>query len=83
MRRGGYTIRVEPGKPNWERDTFTCFHCNAVVVVKPMCDPAEMGDLCHSCNRYICRNCAGKGCMPFLKKIDAEEKKAAAVKGWF
>ncbi len=72
---GGYTIRVEPGKQNYERDSFTCFHCQRVTFVEPFCEPAEAGGLCYVCNHHICKNCVGKECSPFLKQLEEMEAK--------
>lgn len=56
-----------------EVDTFTCFHCQHVVHVKPKMDPAEMGGLCKQCMKLVCPHCVGKGCTPFLKKLERME----------
>lgn len=71
---GGYSIIVDPAFNNpTEADTFTCRHCNTVVRVKPMCDPAEMGGRCTLCDKLICKHCVGKGCDPFEKKLERLE----------
>lgn len=76
MRRPqGYTLQTEPGKADIERDTFTCPHDNVVVFVQPFQDPSEMGGFCTLCNMHICRNCVGKPCVPFEKKIEAAERR--------
>ena len=31
---GGYLIIVDPERPTHEQDTFTCCHCNKIVLVK-------------------------------------------------
>ena len=66
---GGYSIITDPWAGTKEADTFTCQHCNKVVFVKPMCDPADMGGRCTCCNGLICQNCVGKGCDPMEKKL--------------
>jgi len=75
MRRpGGYLLSVDPdaGSP-FEADTFTCRHCQKIVLVKPMCDPADMGGRCTVCDGLICKNCVGKGCDPMEKKLQRLE----------
>ena len=66
---GGYTIITEPGKATREADFFTCRHCQRVIIVKPFCDPADMGGRCTCCNGLICPNCVGKDCDHIEKKL--------------
>lgn len=76
MRRpGGYAIWVDPTMPTKECDTFTCKHCNAVVVVEARCKPEEAGGYCRMCMAPVCPACADKPCTPFEKKLDAIERR--------
>lgn len=64
-----------------ERDVFKCAHCGFFVHVKPLCDPVDMGGRCTTCEDghgrgLICKNCVGKECTPFLRKIEAQEAAA-------
>jgi len=60
-----------------EVDTFSCAHCQLVVAVKPMCDPADMGGLCKSCMGLICSHCYDIGtCTPIMKKIEQDEDRS-------
>lgn len=52
-----------------EADTFTCSHCQKIVIVKPMCDPADMGGRCGMCDSLICQNCVGHECIPWEEKM--------------
>lgn len=87
---GGYTIitspddarvnldglrceEIHPGQN--EIDTFSCFHCNSVVHVKPRMDPADLGGLCKICFKLICPRCVGLGCSPFEKRLEQAERK--------
>lgn len=65
-----------------ETDTFTCYHCNHVVHVKPRMDPADLGGLCKSCMKLICPQCLNGGCTPFEKAIEALEKKQIALRSY-
>ncbi len=57
-----------------EHDTFSCQHCNHVVVVKPYCDAADAGGLCKQCMGLICGPCVDAGeCTPLLKRIEQME----------
>jgi len=68
----GYAIITDPNAPTVEFDTITCCHCNIVVRVYPA--PAPMvGGFCRMCMKYTCDACAGKGCTPFEKKLEAIE----------
>lgn len=74
MRRaGGYATISEPGKRIQEADTFTCIHCNSVVIVPPKASASDMGGWCMMCAKPVCKRCAGKGCSPFLKQIEKSE----------
>jgi len=76
MRRPqGYAVTVEPGRATIEQDTYTCGHCNALVFVKPMQDPSEMGGFCRMCMRHICAACADGRCEPFEKKLERMESR--------
>src|SRR5262245_13285430 len=57
-----------------EVDTFSCFHCNSVVYVRPKMDPADMGGLCKLCMKLICKYCYDKGnCDPLEEKLRRSE----------
>lgn len=75
MRRpGGFLIVSSHEGMDKECDTFTCGHCQRVVFVKPMCDPADAGGLCYACDRHICRQCVGLGkCEVIEKKLERWE----------
>jgi len=77
MRRPqGYSIVVEPDKPNAEQDTITCIHCNGIVFVDAGKDPSDLGGFCMMCHRNICATCAATGkCDPFEKKLERIEGK--------
>jgi len=75
----GYTIITGPDPGTGERDTFTCAHCNRVVVVKPMMRAEDMGGICHLCGdkhrpAFVCALCVGKSCDPFEEKLKRIEK---------
>lgn len=71
----GVMLISDPAAGLQEADTFTCFHCQYVTQVKPMSDPAAAGGFCRVCMKLICKNCVGKSCTPFEKKIQAMEEK--------
>lgn len=72
---GGYAFTFDPGGIRQEADSFTCSHCNHVVMVKPKCDPNDLGGMCRLCMKMICPACVDIGsCDPFEKKLDRYEK---------
>lgn len=73
---GGYLVISDPKHNVTEYDTFTCAHCNSVVIVKPKQDPSEMGGFCLACGKHICssKKCHAK-CAPFLKKLEIAENR--------
>lgn len=80
----GYAVIVDPDarRLTSERDIFTCAHCHRVVHVKPLCDPADMGGRCTHCEDgegrgLICAACVGKPCVPFFRRLEQEESRAA------
>jgi len=74
MRRpGGYFFTCDETGSERVQDTFTCAHCNRIVAVKPLADPANMGGRCYVCDKLICPLCLGKGCDPLEKKLERIE----------
>jgi hypothetical protein len=72
-RLGGYVVASGPAG-TVERDTFTCHHCNRVVVVAPGANAAACGGWCWLCSRLICGPCATRGnCDPWEKQMERME----------
>lgn len=73
---GGYLLVTGPdGKV--EHDTFTCAHCQRVVLVKVKAPASDCGGWCGRCAKCICPSCAAKpGCTPFEKKLERIEARA-------
>ena len=72
----GYATIIGPGKTK-EADTCTCAHCNRIWNMRAN-DPAfkpQLGGWCRLCSKPICPRCDGKGCMPFLKKLEMYERR--------
>jgi hypothetical protein len=76
---GGYALLTGPEQFK-ESDTFTCVHCNGIVFVTPLTNPADLGGWCGCCAKPICKKCTGKPCVPFLKKLDAMESRERMLK---
>jgi hypothetical protein len=82
MRRPqGYAIIMDPSMPQpIERDTFTCFHCNTIVLIEPPPAP-PVGGFCRLCMRDICTKCTDYGaCTPFEKKLEKMEARERLLK---
>ena len=74
LREGGYLVGHGPSGEITERSTFSCAHCNRIVIVKPKCDPADLGGLCKQCMKLICPGCHDRGnCDPLEKKLERAE----------
>jgi hypothetical protein len=72
----GYAIWTDPVTAPVERDTFTCAHCNRVVIVAPKTDPTDLGGFCRMCMQHLCGPCADLGtCTPFEQRLDAMERR--------
>ncbi len=82
FRPGGYAFSFEPDGIRQECDTFTCAHCNKVVLVKPKCSPDELGGVCRLCMKMVCPTCVDLGCRPFEKKLEMAEKKYRALRSY-
>jgi hypothetical protein len=84
-RPGGYLLITEADGSKRAADTFTCKHCNSIVVVPAKASPAESGGWCGRCAAPVCARCAGAGrCTPFEKKLELAESRArmlAAITG--
>ena len=58
-----------------ERDTFTCGHCNRVVIVEPFSSASDCGGFCRMCSTLICGACAVKECSPFEEMLERMERR--------
>lgn len=80
---GGYGQIFGDWRETEEHDTFTCFHCNKIVIVKVKCAPEDLGGLCKQCMKLICSACVNKGnCDPLEKKLEREEARYHALKSY-
>jgi hypothetical protein len=85
---GGCATWTEPGKKDKVRDTTTCGHCQFIIVIEPTPWGASSGPVttvgvrtrevpfCRQCSRFICPRCDGKGCTPFMRKVEAREARS-------
>ena len=78
---GGYRIITEPGKADIENDTFTCAHCNGIVLVPAGTASITVGSTCLACMKHICEACTVQmdrtlKCVPFEKRLERIENKA-------
>ena len=71
---GGYVLVVDPEAPDYEADTFTCSHCQRVVVVPVRASASDAGGWCSCCTKPICGPCADTGvCTPWEKMLEKME----------
>jgi hypothetical protein len=70
----GVNAALPVGTPrHFEADTYTCTHCQTVVVLNPL--RVRERYKCNGCNHHICDPCAaervaGKGCKTFEQVVD-------------
>jgi hypothetical protein len=72
FRAGGYLTITGPDNPK-ERDTYTCCHCNKIVVVKP--GSGKTRGFCFMCKKPHCGAKTCYACIPFEAKLEAMEGK--------
>ena len=83
FKSGGYAFSFDPIGVRQECDTFTCFHCNQVVHVKPKCNPDDLGGMCRLCMKMICPVCVNLGaCDPTEKKLERAEARDRALRSY-
>lgn len=76
--KGTYVCFEPTGKPVMVTsdqhgiDTWTCVHCNHVVHAPPLRKDTDYF-FCRMCMARICDHCADHPCMPFMKKVEAQE----------
>jgi hypothetical protein len=70
----GYNLVTQPFCQPIEHDTFQCAHCNKTVFI----DRKEPSPWCSCCDRQWCGQAKCRECVPFMKKIEAEEAEARA-----
>lgn len=81
---GGYLSGTAPeGVVVAEHDTFTCAHCNRVVMVRPKERPEDIGGFCGGCSGLICGPCADDpGCTPIEKRLEAWERRTDTLRSY-
>jgi hypothetical protein len=94
---GGYAVITSPeqARVNFDKfrcdeisagitevDTFTCFHCAKVMHVKTKAPMDDVGSMCRNCMKMVCPRCASGPCVPFLKKLELEEKRFQALRSY-
>lgn len=66
---GGYVV-IDGENGRREADTFTCGHCNKVVIVPVKASVDELGGLCRCCDSLICPDCVKDGrCIPLEARL--------------
>lgn len=53
--------------------SFTCCHCNTVVIVPPRAPADDCGGFCLRCMKPTCKPCASLGCTPFERQLEQYE----------
>jgi predicted transcriptional regulator len=50
--------------------------------VKTKAPMDEVGSMCRNCMKMVCPRCASGPCVPFLKKLELEEKRFQALRSY-
>lgn len=74
LRPGGYLLITDPERPTVERDTYTCCHCNRIVVVRP--GSGTKRGWCFRCDAAHCGGFRCWTCVPFERRMEAMENRA-------
>jgi hypothetical protein len=71
---GAQEIELLDSGGKFTLQTFTCAHCNRVIVIPPKAKPDEMGGFCRMEMKPVCIPCEKKGeCTPFERKLEEME----------
>lgn len=81
MRRPQGYLEITGNGPTIPRDTFSCVHCNRIVVLQLPGNPiigagasVDLGGFCLKCMKNLCGPCADLGvCVPFEKRLQQQE----------
>ena len=65
-----------------ENETFTCKHCQRIVVVPHKADPSQLGGVCYSCDALVCPQCYGRDCDHFANKLARAEAHHEALRSY-
>ena len=72
LRSGGYLITTGPTGV-FEADTFTCCHCNRIVIVKANASASDSGGWCCNCSKPICGAEPCMTCTPYERQMERAE----------
>lgn len=78
----GYATFLDRNGRVVENETFTCRHCQRIVVIPHKADPSQMGGHCSCCDALTCPDCAQKPCDHFEKKIERHEASYHALRSY-
>lgn len=92
---GGYALITSPvptqvhfdglrceaiGAGTTEIDCFSCRHCNRVIHVQTRSQGDEY--FCRGCMGRICPPCADHPCIPFMRKVEAQEERDRRLRAY-
>jgi hypothetical protein len=70
---GGYVTIVDSSASLYEQDTFTCIHCNGIVLVKPGLTITDFA-WCRKCMKPVCEKerCQTR-CLTWDRRMEISE----------
>lgn len=75
-RQRTYGLEIRAYGSNLEVDGIQCWHCSSYEESTGRDSIAR----CTCCDKFICHECIGKGCMPLEQRLDAWERYNAGLK---
>ncbi len=83
MQRPGGQVTIVCDGGTREADTYSCGHCQRVVVVPAKADPANLGGMCYACMHLVCPACVAKAeCTPIEKWLEQQERRADTLRSY-
>lgn len=81
MRRANNYSTITSPEGTVEQDSFTCGHCQKVVLVQPRQKGEDLGGMCKQCMGLICPACVDKMvCTPWEKQLEQIESRARMLR---
>jgi hypothetical protein len=80
LRPGGVGIYTDPDGRQTETHCSTCAHCQRISEFPSLRVMHEHVDICRSCMRLVCRDCAGRPCRPWELEMEKQEARYRFLK---
>lgn len=78
--RPGGVVQIFSAEGMQELHASTCAHCSRITTFPHRKKMQEHVDVCRSCFRLICLECADKPCRPWIKEVERQEARARMLR---